>query len=398
MKRVTIKGSALFYTVAGFALLAATGMSLWTVLDPWVLQADLTVLEETNVKGETVLLSEQFCGSSNDYWMYGSLLVHYILLMWAIVLTCQVQGIPQSFHETRLLAAVVFVQCLFVVSRTVLIAFPDDGLSHFQRNCLSSLAAGLDSLFTLCIYFLPKLLFCTKDHAQELHIRSVLPDLPSSEVPHTSSSSDDNGSLGPRVKHKESSSLVQTGSTLVRADTEDQGTVTKFQEEASQSPSVAFPNPQYTRNITIIQEVPEEESSILAQKGDTEEERPRPVYPEEQASIEQEYDEKQLQDDDATLDASLFDDENDRIYRVELQTAENDEWQEAVNDSRRDTQKMKDRLGILELELMALRGHIKKPDSDDETKQTKEKEEVAQAVSPFNLFFGCAAAGNGTTA
>lgn len=157
LKRVTIERSTLYYFVTAWAFFAVVGLTVWTAVDPRQPHKHLTLLDETNSYGETVVQLTYYCRSDSIYWLYVVMLIHFCLLMWAAVLAFQTRNVPQRFNESKVLAAVIYTQCFFLAFRAVLMAFPNDSISPVQSNGFASVATGLDSLFTLLIYFVPKL-------------------------------------------------------------------------------------------------------------------------------------------------------------------------------------------------------------------------------------------------
>ncbi|CAB9496241.1 Metabotropic glutamate receptor-like protein [Seminavis robusta] len=162
MKRVQIKRANLFAVVIGFATFTIIGMTVWTIVDPPKPRTDFTLEDQVNDQGETLVAYSRHCSSESDYWLYTAMLFHFMLLMWAAVLAFQTRRTPQRFRESTVLAAVIYSQCAFVAFRVVLLALASSTVSPVINSGLVSIATALDSLVTLCIYFIPKLFFFQK--------------------------------------------------------------------------------------------------------------------------------------------------------------------------------------------------------------------------------------------
>jgi 7 transmembrane sweet-taste receptor of 3 GCPR len=163
MKRIKIRRNNLFGIVSAFTLLVVIGLIVWTVLDPPLPLSHFFLEDEVNDDGETIVTIQQYCSSESNYWLFGAMIIHIVVLLWAAVLAFQTRRTPQRFRESTVLAAVIYAQVAFVAFRIILLAMPPDMVSPDVNTGLTSLLTALDCITTLCIYFAPKLFLYNKE-------------------------------------------------------------------------------------------------------------------------------------------------------------------------------------------------------------------------------------------
>ena len=166
MRRIQIKRANLFGIVAIFTLATIVGLIVWTVLDPPIPTLEFFLQDDVSNEGATIVDVQSWCSSEANYWFYSAMLIHLLLLLWAAVLAFQMRRTPQRFRETTVLAAVIYAQVAFVACRLVLMSMPTDLISPVVNTTLVSVLTGLDSITTLCIYFIPKLFLYNKDTSE----------------------------------------------------------------------------------------------------------------------------------------------------------------------------------------------------------------------------------------
>jgi len=210
MRRVTLPRQQLYGTVAIITVLCIIFLILWTTLDPPQKDLDYTLLtdDETTPGGEYVVAVTFYCQDGTSYgWKLAAVGWNMVLLLCASVLAFQTRGIIQTFNESRTLAILIYSHCVFVILRCVTY-FLDDHIQGTTLNHVRSLLFSLDTLATIIIYFVPKLLAKDDDHIMSSRFAFSDRQLTGATTPNNSRPFGNHGSSRPLTKDDGSSTTT----------------------------------------------------------------------------------------------------------------------------------------------------------------------------------------------
>jgi 7 transmembrane sweet-taste receptor of 3 GCPR len=133
-------------------------LALWTGLDPPQKASEYTLTEETTDKDDYIVALSHYCEDGNsDGWKFAAVGWNGVLLLCASVLAFQSRDIIQTFNESQTLAMLIYSHFVFVVLRCATY-FLEHQLDGTMLNHIRSLLYSVDTLATIVIYFVPKLL------------------------------------------------------------------------------------------------------------------------------------------------------------------------------------------------------------------------------------------------
>ena len=157
-RRVTVDKKKLLRTSLGISAIAAIFCALWTGLDPIKVQEELSMTNETNDLGETVVKVSYYCKSESDAWYWVSFTWQCLLLVSGSVLAFQMRSVPKIVNDSKALAFMIYSSSIFLILRIVLyiLARTSSEISIARSSSLQmarSLLWSLDSMVNTCIYF-----------------------------------------------------------------------------------------------------------------------------------------------------------------------------------------------------------------------------------------------------
>jgi len=158
-RRVELKRISLFGAVFLLTFVVMVFMIAWTVIDPPRIYSRYLLTGNTNDAGETILSVMYYCRSGSVVWGFISLAVQGLLLFVASILAFQMRNLRHELNESQSLATLIYSHFIFWVLRLVLFAWLENSEFGSVVTGIYSLILGLDSIASVCIYFLPKLFF-----------------------------------------------------------------------------------------------------------------------------------------------------------------------------------------------------------------------------------------------
>mmetsp|Transcript_2073 Transcript_2073/g.3676 ORF Transcript_2073/g.3676 Transcript_2073/m.3676 type:complete len:949 (-) Transcript_2073:159-3005(-) len=158
LRRVTIRRSVLYNTVAAVTLLVIVYLACWSAINPPSQTSEYSMTDEV-INEEVIVGRSYYCSNSSDsnVWSFVAVAWNAALLLAASVLAFQTRNVIQAFNESRTLAFLIYSHFIFVMARISIIFLSD----HVQGSILNfsmSLVYSIDQVAACCIYFFPKLL------------------------------------------------------------------------------------------------------------------------------------------------------------------------------------------------------------------------------------------------
>ena len=157
MKRIVLRSSQLYGSVALMVVFYIIFLILWTAMDTPHREGEFTLTDDTTENGEYIVTVSYFCSSNSDIWRYLAVVWHCMLLVCATVLAFQTRNLQAGFSETHVLALMVYSHFVFVLLR-VFSYLLESSLSESLIANVRSLIYSTDAIFAICVYFVPKLL------------------------------------------------------------------------------------------------------------------------------------------------------------------------------------------------------------------------------------------------
>lgn len=170
MRRVKLTKTQLFGTVAFLSTFVVVFLVLWTVLDPQQRSTEYSLTEHETDFGETIVAVNYYCNSNSMVWEYIAAGWQLVLLICATVLAFQTRNIREGFNESQVLAFMIYSHFFFVVLRVITFVL-ENSISKSHLAQLRSMIYSIDTIVTICIYFIPK--FLTKDADFQLNNAGV---------------------------------------------------------------------------------------------------------------------------------------------------------------------------------------------------------------------------------
>ena len=112
--------------------------------------------------GDYIVLESEYCASLSKGWQFAVYIYLFMLLLISSAIATQNRGIRQEFNETRYLTILLYSHFMLVVMRLVLYLLSEDLGKKNVVSATTSLLISIDTLITLSIYFLPKILVAIK--------------------------------------------------------------------------------------------------------------------------------------------------------------------------------------------------------------------------------------------
>ena len=157
LRRIKVSKRSLFCSVFVFSILVVPFLILWTILDPPQPYSDYSLTEDQTSSDETIVHVEYHCASESIGWKYASIGWNVALLSIATVLAIQSRHCRAEFNESSSLGTLIYSHSIFVVMR-VITYFLNDHVSQYVLGKVQSLIFSVDTIATLAIYFMPKIL------------------------------------------------------------------------------------------------------------------------------------------------------------------------------------------------------------------------------------------------
>ena len=158
MKHAKLSRKRLFGIVGGVMCFIVIYLSVWTVLDPPSLKKHTVLTDRKTESGSVYIDVLGKCGSSSPYWSTVMLYFHGILITCGTVLAFQTRSMRQDFNESYVLAIMMYFRCIFLVLIVIVKQINEDVL-----DATMSLILSLDTITTLGVYFVPKILVARTD-------------------------------------------------------------------------------------------------------------------------------------------------------------------------------------------------------------------------------------------
>jgi len=163
---VKIERSSLYKLVGGCVLLACTYLTIWTLIDPSIPQSKMVLLKKQPEDDIYIVEVSQHCESTQSSWWHISVSIYLLtLLITTSAIAAQNFNIRQDFNESKYLALMIYSHLLFGSLRTVVFFSQDTLVSYNISAGIMSLLLSLDSLATIGIYFVPKLVTAKKSNS-----------------------------------------------------------------------------------------------------------------------------------------------------------------------------------------------------------------------------------------
>ena len=172
MQRVRLSKLNLYRGVVLLTSLVIGFMVAWTIKDPPEKVFHYKLVDETTDDGESVVCESNTCGSSNEVWQLVSLAWQAAVLLPTAVVAFVACRVKEDMNDTKSLSMVVYCHSFFLIFRSALV-FMDDGTFHSDLMAYRSILISGDILFSIAIYFFPKL----KDSEESDADDEILPDL-----------------------------------------------------------------------------------------------------------------------------------------------------------------------------------------------------------------------------
>jgi len=158
-KRVTMKKRVLYRLVGGCIAVVCVYLAVWTAVDPAIPHTKMILSENKPENDDEMYMVEvsKYCASSSNMWQIATSVYLLVLLLVSTAIATQNRGIREEFNETRYLTIMIYSHFMFTILRLVVFLIRD---SFSQTNAVcatTSILLSLDTLITICIYFLPKL-------------------------------------------------------------------------------------------------------------------------------------------------------------------------------------------------------------------------------------------------
>lgn len=172
MKRVTVERSLLWGATATISCTILIFLSIWTALDPASKTAEYSLTESKTEGGDssaenpsfedmfpptTIVDVSYFCSSESSVWGFITVGWIAVLLICCTVLAVQTRKVRQEFNETQVLGLLIYSH--FAIALMIMVTFflsPVSKDSTMEK--VRSILYCVDTLTTITVYFLPKVL------------------------------------------------------------------------------------------------------------------------------------------------------------------------------------------------------------------------------------------------
>jgi len=171
MQRVTLSPTMLYGIVGSVLAGVASFLVVWFLLDR---PAGVFLYELTNTKtdaGEFVINGYAYCGSENDFWIFITFAWMGAMLVPACMLAFLSGNVKEDINDTSSLSITLYFHAAVLLAWLAsFLVFRDSDMPTFLK--VSSLLLSGDTVMTLGIYILPKLI-----HSGDTVEKEMLPDV-----------------------------------------------------------------------------------------------------------------------------------------------------------------------------------------------------------------------------
>jgi 7 transmembrane sweet-taste receptor of 3 GCPR len=157
MSRITLTHRQLYGAVAVILAFCTIYLAIWTAIDPPRKVPEYSLTETITDSGATLVGVKYYCRESSLVWQYLAVGWNTVLLMCAAVLAFQTRSIVKAFNESVTLALLISFHFLCVLLRCGTFLMSDIWRDTVMIQ-VRSLLYSVDTMVTLLIYFLPKLM------------------------------------------------------------------------------------------------------------------------------------------------------------------------------------------------------------------------------------------------
>lgn len=158
-RRVTLKRNRLFGVVFGITLLVCIFLALWTGLDPPSQQQEYKLTGNQGESGRTIITSTAYCSSDSDIWLFLAVGWNGVMVLAATVLAFQSRKIKlQDFNESAVLGLIAWQKGILLILQVLVRTFLEGKVDHDVLAWCLSIIYSIDTIITLAIYFVPKVL------------------------------------------------------------------------------------------------------------------------------------------------------------------------------------------------------------------------------------------------
>jgi len=154
-RRVTVDKNQLLKTSIGISAIAAVFCAIWTGVDPLMVQEELSMVDETNILGETVVWVSYYCESESGGWFLFSFVWQCLLLISGSVLAYQIRSAPPIVNDSKELAFMIYSSSISLILRIVVyvLGYTLPLVTRGSLQKVRSLLWSIDSVVHICIYF-----------------------------------------------------------------------------------------------------------------------------------------------------------------------------------------------------------------------------------------------------
>ena len=163
MQHVEVSKKSLFTALVAPLVVVIGFLVAWTVIDPpqQEYEYDQTEVVQTttdsNNNMEYVIVATPYCSSEHDSWYWAAVAWQFLLLVIATAQSFQARAIIRKLEdENQTLSFMIYSHFVFVLLRVATYVF-EGNFSYQSLAMARSLVYSVDTIFTVVIYFVPKL-------------------------------------------------------------------------------------------------------------------------------------------------------------------------------------------------------------------------------------------------
>jgi len=168
MRLVIVNKQKLLCRSFGISAIMVVYCLFWTIFDPPQSQLSMQVTDTANEFGESEVYISNHCDSKSKVWYFVCFFCQFLLLLCGSVLAGQMQSVPRSVNDSKLLAFMMYTSAVFLLVRTGIYAMSlqeTDRNNAFQKA--RSICCSLDTVANILVYFSRFFLETTQTNTQE---------------------------------------------------------------------------------------------------------------------------------------------------------------------------------------------------------------------------------------